>query len=99
MSVPKRGSGPPPARWSCAIELPTDFRADDVLAFHARDPLAVAERVEGAGALLVAAHPAVLAAVRPAWREELARRTGRQVRWQDEPALALDAGYAQLVSP
>ena len=58
-----------------------------------------AERVEGAGVLLVAAHPAVLAAVRPAWRDELARRTGRQVRWYDEPALALDAGYAQLVSP
>jgi len=32
---------------SCAVDLPPDFRADDVLAFHARDALAVAERVEG----------------------------------------------------
>ncbi|MEJ5975355.1 ribonuclease [Novosphingobium sp. PS1R-30] len=57
-----------------------------------------AERVEGGGTLLVAAHPEVLAAVRPAWRDDLARRAGKQIRWQDEPALALDGGYAQLVS-
>lgn len=34
------------ARLSCAIALPHDFRADDILAFHKRDPLAVAERVD-----------------------------------------------------
>jgi len=32
---------------SCEVGLPADFRTDDVLAFHRRDPLAVAERVEG----------------------------------------------------
>ncbi|MCW1427840.1 ribonuclease [Novosphingobium sp. JCM 18896] len=56
-----------------------------------------AERIDGAGALLVAAHPGVLAAVRPDWRDNLARRSGKQIRWQPEPALALDGGYAQLV--
>lgn len=56
-----------------------------------------AERVEGGGVLLVAAHPAVLAAVCSDWRDELARRSGKQIRWQPEPALALDGGYAQLV--
>ena len=32
---------------SWGVGLPADFRSDDVLAFHRRDPLAVAERVEG----------------------------------------------------
>jgi ribonuclease G len=57
-----------------------------------------AEHLEGAGALLVIAHPGVIAAVRPEWQDELARRTGRQLQWQADPALALDGGYAQLVS-
>jgi hypothetical protein len=57
-----------------------------------------AERVEGAGALLIVAHPAVLAAIGGEWRDELARRTGKQLRWQADPALALAGGYAQLVS-
>jgi hypothetical protein len=55
-----------------------------------------AERLDGPGALAIAAHPAVIGAVRPEWREALARRTGRQLRWQAEPALALAAGHAQL---
>jgi hypothetical protein len=56
-----------------------------------------AECLDGPGALLVAAQPAVLAAIGPEWRDALARRTGRQLRWQAEPALALAAGHAQLV--
>lgn len=56
-----------------------------------------AERVDGAGALLLAAHPAVIAAIRPEWRDELARRCGRQFRWHGDPALAIEGGYAQLV--
>ncbi len=56
------------------------------------------ERVDGPGALLLAAHPAVLTAIGPEWRDALARRTARQLRWHSDPALALDGGYAQLVS-
>ena len=32
---------------SWGVGLPADFRSDDVLAFHRRDPLALAERIEG----------------------------------------------------
>jgi hypothetical protein len=56
-----------------------------------------AERLDGPGALLMVAHPQVLTAVRSEWREELARRSGRELRWQADPALALDGCYAQLV--
>ena len=31
---------------SCTVQLPPHFRANDILAFHRRDPLLVAERVE-----------------------------------------------------
>jgi hypothetical protein len=57
-----------------------------------------AERLDGPGALLVAAHPAVIAASAPGWRDALARRSGRQVRWEAEPALAFEAGHAQLIN-
>jgi hypothetical protein len=57
-----------------------------------------AECLDGPGAFLVAAHPAVLAAIGAEWRDALARRTGRLVRWEARPALALEAGYAQLMS-
>jgi len=43
-------SVPVPARsasLSCSIRLPPGFRENDILAFHKRDPLAVAERVDG----------------------------------------------------
>lgn len=36
-----------PVRLACSLPLPRDFRAADILAFHARDPLEVAERVDG----------------------------------------------------
>ncbi|MBW8755160.1 MAG: ribonuclease, partial [Sphingomonadales bacterium] len=71
--------------------------ARDRLGAAARLLLRRAERIDGPGALLLAAHPDVLAAIGPDWREELARRTARQLRWQDDPALALGGGYAQLV--
>jgi hypothetical protein len=57
-----------------------------------------AECLDGPGALIVAAHPAVLATIGTEWREMLARRTGRLVHWEPRPALAFEAGHAQLVS-
>ena len=35
------------AALACTLELPPDFRPGDLLAFHRRDPSALAERVEG----------------------------------------------------
>lgn len=35
------------SRLSCAISLPVNFRVDEVLGFHGRDKLAVAERING----------------------------------------------------
>jgi hypothetical protein len=57
-----------------------------------------AERLDGAGDVLLAAHPAVLAAIPAAWKDALARRAGKPLRWRPDPALALDAGHAQLVT-
>ena len=55
------------------------------------------EHVEQPGALLLTAHPAVLARLSEDWRAELARRSGREVRVTADPALALDGGFAQAV--
>ena len=63
----------------------------------ARKLLRQAELLDGAGALLLSGHPALEAQLRPEWLTELTRRTGREVRWEARPALALEAPQAQLV--
>jgi hypothetical protein len=65
-------------------------------ALVARMLLRQAERLEGAGAVELSGDPALENQLEP-WLPELARRTGREVRWRADPALALDAPNAQLV--
>ena len=57
-----------------------------------------AEMVEEPGAILLTAHPAVIAQLGAAWFAELGRRTGSEVRLATDPALALDGGFAQAVA-
>jgi hypothetical protein len=65
----------------------------------ARYALRVAERAEGHGsALELRVHPALKAKLKPEWLTELARRTGREVRVETDPGLALEAPSAQIVS-
>ncbi len=67
-------------------------------ALAARLLLRRAERLEGAGAMLLSGHPALEAQIEPEWMAELARRTGREVRWEARSALAIEAPQAQLVA-
>jgi hypothetical protein len=57
-----------------------------------------AEWVDAPGALLLTAHPAIIATLTERWLAELARRTGREVRFASDAALALDGGFAQAVT-
>ncbi|MBV1918111.1 MAG: ribonuclease, partial [Sphingomonadaceae bacterium] len=58
-----------------------------------------AEALSDPGKVLLTCHPGVKARLTPEWLEELARRTGREITCQSDPALALDAGFAQAISP
>jgi len=48
--------------------------------------------------LLLTVHPALKAKLKPEWLAELVRRTGRAVRIETDPGLAIEAAHAQLVS-
>lgn len=63
----------------------------------ARCLLRSAERVQEPGTLMLTAHPAVRRAMRSEWETELARRTGRVLRWHEDTGLALRAAFAQAV--
>lgn len=78
--------------------LPQRLAADRAGA-AARLLLRRAEAVAEPGVLLITAPPAIRAAIRPAWEEELARRTGRMLRWNVDPALAPTGGFAQAIQP
>ena len=56
-----------------------------------------AEGLDGAGTLLLSGHPALETELTPAILEQLARRTGCEVRWEARPALAIEAPQGQLV--
>lgn len=67
------------------------------VAAAARMALRRAEAVEEPGALLLTVHPAVKARFKPEWLEELARRTGREVRIETDPGLAIERSFAQAM--
>ena len=58
-----------------------------------------AEDITTPGALLLTAHPRVIAGIGDEWRQELERRTGRRTIWKADPALALLGGFAQAIEP
>ncbi len=63
----------------------------------ARMLLRKAESLEGAGAILLSAHPSIIAAIEPRWLAELERRTGKAVRTAGDTSLAIGPGHAQIV--
>jgi hypothetical protein len=63
----------------------------------ARMAMRRAEMVEGPGITLLTVHPALKAKLKPEWLAELERRTGRGVRVETHPSLAIEAAQAQIV--
>lgn len=88
------------------VQLVARFERPSVLALLARDRAGAAarllmrraEQVTEPGTLLLTAAPVVRTATRSDWEAELARRTGRAMRWVEDPALALDGAFAQAIA-
>jgi Ribonuclease E/G family len=87
LHVVKRREGP------CLPELLQHRR----MRGHAMELLRMAERDRGAGALTLAAHPAIIDKLEanPAWLAMLAKRTGRVVSLRADPKLAIGGYYAE----
>ncbi|MDY7099069.1 MAG: ribonuclease E/G [Pseudomonadota bacterium] len=65
----------------------------------ARHALRVAERAQGTGpVILLAVHPAVKSHLKPEWLAKLSQRTGKDVRIENDPSLALGGPNAQVLS-
>uniref|UniRef100_UPI00345BBA79 ribonuclease n=1 Tax=uncultured Erythrobacter sp. TaxID=263913 RepID=UPI00345BBA79 len=65
----------------------------------ARMALRRGEMAEGAGRiLLLTVHPALKAKLKEEWLVELAQRTGKEVRIETSPSLALEAAQAQIIA-
>jgi len=77
-----------PRRHASLFEL-----AADRAAFEARALLRRAARQTGAIALV--AHPAVIAALKPEWLNQLGAQVGGTVALRPDPSLAMSAAYAQ----
>ena len=77
-----------PRRHASLLEL-----AADRPAFEARALLRRAAR--DVGAIRLVAHPALIAALDPAWIEALASQVGGAVTLRAEPSLAMSAAYAE----
>lgn len=87
------------------VQIVARFERPSMLHLVHHDPAGAAarlllrqgERLEGAGRIELAAHPAVIDHLSENWLEELRRRTGREVSTRRDPALAIDAPHAQLL--
>ena len=77
-----------PRRHASLLEL-----AADRPAFEARALLRRSAR--NVGAIRLVGHPAVIAALDPAWIEALSRQVGGAVTLRAEPSLAMSAAYAE----
>ena len=63
----------------------------------ARMALRRAEMVDGPGVTLLTVHPALKAKLKSEWLAEVERRTGRPLRIETDPGLAIEAAAAQVV--